>query len=134
MNMIKYSKLSNYTIKQIIKHFCIDIDATKTSKLLDLNRHTINKHFLLFRKAIYLHQCLELDNIIGDVELDESYFGARRIRGYHGKLKRGRGTNKQPVFGIFKRNNLAGREVVYTEIVTDPNPLYCTNILIKIGI
>ncbi len=106
----------------------------KTSKLLDLNRHTINKHFLLFRKAIYLHQCLELDNIIGDVELDESYFGARRIRGYHGKLKRGRGTNKQPVFGIFKRNNLAGREVVYTEIVTDPNPLYCTNILIKIGI
>jgi transposase-like protein len=44
--------------------------------------------------------------------VDESYFGARRKRGYRGKLKRGRGTLKQPVFGIFKRN---GR--VYTEIV-----------------
>ena len=44
--------------------------------------------------------------------MDESYFGARRIRGFHGKLKRGRGTYKQPVFGIFERN---GR--VHTEIV-----------------
>jgi transposase-like protein len=33
---------------------------------------------------------------------------------FHGKLKRGRGTLKQPVFGIFERN---GR--VYTEIVPD---------------
>ena len=117
--MIKYSKLSNYRIKKIIQCFCIDIDATKTSELLNLNRHTINKYFLLFRKVIYLNQCLELDKIIGDVELDESYFGARRIRGFHGKLKRGRGTLKQPVFGIFKRNNLCGKEIVYTEIVPD---------------
>jgi transposase-like protein len=119
MNMIKYSKLSNHTIRQVIKHFCIDIDATKTSQLLELNRHTINKYYLLFRKAIYLVQLLELSNIIGEVELDESYFGARRIRGFHGKLKRGRGTNKQPVFGIFKRDNIFGRETVYTEIVPD---------------
>ena len=119
MNMIKYSKLSNYKIKQIMTHFCIDVDATKTSQLLGLNRHTINRYFLLFRKAIYLYQSFELNTMIGDVELDESYFGARRIRGFHGKLKRGRGTMKQPVFGIFKRDNLQGREVVYTEIVPD---------------
>jgi transposase-like protein len=56
---------------------------------------------------------------MGDVELDESYFGAKRVRGFHGKLKRGRGTLKQPVFGIFKRENILGREVVYTEIVPD---------------
>lgn len=117
--MIKYSKLSNYQIKKIIQCFCIDIDATKTSELLGFNRHTINKYFLLFRKVIYLNQCLELDKTMGDVELDESYFGARRIRGFHGKLKRGRGTNKQPVFGIFKRDNIFGKEVVYTEIVPD---------------
>ncbi len=44
------------------------------------------------------------------VELDESYFGARRIRG-----KRGRGASgKTIVFGILKRNG-----VVYTEIVPD---------------
>ena len=56
----------------------------------------------------------EFKIFVGEVELDESYFGAKRIRGYHGKLKRGRGTKKQPVFGIFERN---GR--VYTEIVPD---------------
>ena len=117
--MIKYSKLSDYQIKKIIQHFCIDIDATKTAELLGLNRHTINRYYLIFRKAIYLHQSLELNKILGDVELDESYFGAKRQRGYHGKLKRGRGTLKQPVFGIFKRDNIFGREVIYTEIIPD---------------
>jgi transposase-like protein len=54
----------------------------------------------------------ECKKIFGEAELDESYFGARRKRGYRGKLKRGRGTLKQPVFGILKRN---GR--VYTEVI-----------------
>jgi transposase-like protein len=44
------------------------------------------------------------------VEVDESYFGPRRVRG-----KRGRGAGgKTIVFGIFKRNGQ-----VYTEIVPD---------------
>ncbi|MFH6975346.1 IS1595 family transposase, partial [Neisseria sp. 23W00734] len=46
----------------------------------------------------------------GVVELDESYFGAKRIRG-----KRGRGAGgKTVVFGVLKRGNK-----VYTEIVPD---------------
>ncbi len=48
------------------------------------------------------------------MELDESYFGAKRVRGRHGKLKRGRGTLKQPVFGIYERNGK-----MYTEIMPD---------------
>ena len=44
----------------------------------------------------------------GEVEVDESFFGARRIKG-----KRGRGAyGKTIVFGIFQRNGH-----VYTEIV-----------------
>jgi transposase-like protein len=46
----------------------------------------------------------------GEVEVDESYFGPRRVRGKHG---RGAG-GKTIVFGIFKRNGC-----VYTEIVPD---------------
>jgi len=46
------------------------------------------------------------------VEIDESYFGPRRIKGR--STKRGRGIHKQPVFGIYERN---GR--VYTEIILD---------------
>jgi len=46
------------------------------------------------------------------VEMDESYFGAKRIRWFKWKLKRWRWTRKQPVFGLLKRD---GR--VYTEII-----------------
>ena len=69
---------------------------------------------MLFREAIYYHQKDLRANFVGSIEVDESYFGAKRQRGFHAKLKRDRGTLKQPVFGIFKRN---GR--VYTEIVAD---------------
>ena len=52
--------------------------------------------------------------MLGTVEVDESFFGAARPRGVVGSRKRGRGTLKQPVFGIFERG---GR--VYTEIIPD---------------
>lgn len=101
-------------------HFCVDVDATRTGKLLRIDRHTINRYFNMFRQAIYLHQMITMNKFYGDVELDESYFGGKRIRGYHGKLKRGRGTSKQPVFGIFERKDeLTGKKRVYTEIVPD---------------
>lgn len=112
--MLKNAKLSTFKIKKIIKHFCLDVDATKTATLVGINRNTINHYFLVFRKAIYGHQAEEFKQIFGEAEIDESYFGAKRVRGFRGKLKRGRGTKKQPVFGIFKRN---GR--VYTEIIAN---------------
>ena len=110
--MYNYAKISTYKIGKIISHFCIDITASKTAGLLSLNRNTINRWFNLCRLAIYVQQMKESEKIFGEAEVDESYFGARRKRGFHGKLKRGRGTIKQPVFGIVKRN---GR--VYTEII-----------------
>ena len=110
--MLTRAKISVYEIKKIIKCFCLDINASKTAQLLDINRNTINHWYMTFRKAIYVHQMKEFDKMIGEAEVDESYFGAKRVRGFRGKLKRGRGTKKQPVFGILKRD---GR--VYTEII-----------------
>ena len=112
--MIKWAKISDYQLKKIIHHFVVDISADQASKLLGFNRNTINRYYMIFRIAIAMHQLDEFQKFVGSVELDESYFGARRVRGFHGKLKRGRGTFKQPVFGIFERG---GR--VYTEIVPD---------------
>ena len=117
--MIKYSKLSTYTIKKIIKCFCVDIEASKTAELLEINRNTINRYYRLFREEIYEYQTLQLEKMLGDVELDESYFGASRPRGRTGKLKRGRGTLKQPVFGVFKRDDMLGKSRVYTQIIPD---------------
>src|SRR3990167_2633358 len=92
--MLSRAKISNYKIEKIIKHFCVDIIASKTAALLGMNRNTINHWYMVFRKAIYAHQMKEFEKIIGEAEVDESYFGARRKRGFRGKLKRGRGTLK----------------------------------------
>lgn len=119
--LVNTSKLSAYKIKKILVHFCLDIVADKTAALTGLNRNTINRWYLIFRKAIYLWQQREREKMAGKIEVDESYFGAKRVRGFRGKLKRGRGTLKQPVFGILKRN---GR--VYTEII--PN---CTKLVLQ---
>lgn len=112
--MLNRAKISKYKIKKIINHFCVDIEASKTAELLKFNRKTINHYYNIFRQEIYNKQLNDLLLFAGKIELDESYFGARRKRGNHAKLKRGRGTLKQPVFGIFERQ---GR--VYTEIVPD---------------
>lgn len=109
---MRYAKISPHKMKKIMRHFCVDIDATKTAELLGLNRKTINRYFLLFREAIYRSQTERLQKLVGKIEVDESYFGGKRRRGVPGK--RGRGTSKQPVFGIFERGGS-----VFTEIVPD---------------
>lgn len=111
---IRYGKLSGYKVGKILKHFVVDVEASKAAELLNLNRKTVDDYYNLFRRLVYAEQKAAFDKLTGTIEIDESYFGARRIRGLHIKLKRGRGTRKQPVFGIYQRG---GR--VYTEIVPD---------------
>ncbi len=106
------SKISDYKIKKLIECFSSDIDATKTSKILKLNRNTVNRYFRIFREVIYQKQVSDKQLFFGEVELDEAYFGAKRLRGINMPQKRGRGTWKQPVFGVFERD---GR--VYTELI-----------------
>ena len=112
--MLKNKRLSDHRLRKLILCFCVDVTATQASVLLGLNRNTVNRWYGIFRRAIHAHQEALKDALVGRVEVDESYFGASRVRGFHGKRKRGRGTRKQPVFGIFERD---GR--VYTEIVPD---------------
>lgn len=110
----KYSKISSYRIEKIINHFVVDVEASKTAELLGFNRNSIENHYRLFRRLIVAHQAQVFRQLKGTIEVDESYFGARRMRGRHVKLKRGRGTRKQPVFGIYERQ---GR--VYTQIINN---------------
>lgn len=118
--MIPYSKLSTSEIKKIVQCFCIDIDATKTSKLLWLNWNTIDRYYKLFREIIYLDRIQKFKEKIGwEIEVDESYFWAKRIRWITGKLKRWRWTLKQPVFWLIKRKDEYGRVEIYTEIIPD---------------
>lgn len=109
--IIKSAKLSDFKIKKLVWYFCIDIDATKTSLIVGINRNTVNRYFILFRSLIYDHQQQEFNRVIkGIAECDEAYFGGKRRRGVPGK--RGRGTDKRPVFGIYERGTR-----VYTELI-----------------
>lgn len=112
--MNRYNGLSRYRQEKIMRMFCADVTATQAAQLLKMNRKTINRYYGAFRCAIFAWQEAQKDDFAGTVEVDESYFGQTRPRGSTKKLKRGRGTTKQPVFGIFERG---GR--VYTEIVPD---------------
>ena len=98
--MLKHSKISEYKIKKILKLFCEDLTAVKAANILKLNRKTINRYYRIFREKIMQASRAEMESLGGEVELDESYFGAKRMRG-----KRGRGAaGKIPVFGILKRD------------------------------
>ena len=93
--------------RQLLRYFAMDFTATNVAKLTGLSVRSVNEIFLKIRKRL-AEECERQSPFRGEVELDESYFGARRVRG-----KRGRGAlGKTIVFGIFKRNGK-----VYTEIV-----------------
>ena len=106
---IKRSKITEVKFRQLVKLFSHDLDAQTIASLSKLNRNTVNRYLLLIRTRI-AEICENQSPFKGEIEVDESYFGGKRIKG-----KRGRGAfKKTPVFGIFKRGGK-----VYTEIVPD---------------
>jgi transposase len=103
------SKISEAKIRQLVKLFSLDLDASQIAAISGLNRNTINRYLSEIRLRIS-DFCQTQSPFSGEIEVDESYFGARRVKG-----KRGRGAHgKTIVFGIFKRHGK-----VYTEIVQD---------------
>ena len=104
----KRSRILEWKFREIIKYFCIDLMAVQIAEITQLNINTINKILQKIRERIALLSEKESDFEEGEIELDESFFGARRVKG-----KRGRGAGgKTIVFGIKKRGGK-----VYTQII-----------------
>jgi transposase len=103
------SRISEKEFREIIKYFALDLTANRTAQLTGLTHKTVNQIYLKIRLRL-AQDCQRESPFSGEVEVDESYFGARRVKG-----KRGRGAgSKRIVFGIYKRNGK-----VFTEIVKD---------------
>jgi len=101
------SRISEHQFRQIVRLFSVDLDASQIARLTGLSRNAINRYLKAIRLRL-VEYCDTQSPFSGEVEVDESFFGARRIKG-----KRGRGAyGKTIVFGIFQRNGH-----VYTEIV-----------------
>lgn len=99
--------ISERQFRHILRCFCVDYTANITAQETGVSRITVNHLFELFR--IHIKELVDQKSYLsGEIEVDECYFGARRIRG-----KRGRGAKgKVPVIGLLKRNGK-----VYTQVV-----------------
>ena len=98
----RHAKISERKTGQIIKYFALDLTAHKTALLTDLTRKSVNQIYLKIRNRVAEETMRASPFASCQIEVDESYFGARRVRG-----KRGRGAGgKTIVFGIYKRERL----------------------------
>ena len=114
------AKISERKTRQIIKFFALDLTANKTAQLTDLTHGSVNRIYLKIRNRIAEEATRASPFSACEIEVDESYFGARRVRG-----KRGRGAgSKTIVFGIYKRNGS-----VFTEIIPNAAKKTLQNII-----
>ena len=104
-----YSKILEVRFRYLLRLFALDLTASDAARLTGLSVRSVNEGYLRLRRRLQTW-CPVPVELNGAVELDESYFGPRRVRG-----KRGRGAGgKTIVFGLVQRGGQ-----VYTEIVPD---------------
>ena len=75
--------LSERKFRELLRLFAADVPALATADLTGLDRNTVNRYFRLFRERI-AEICERQSPFQGEVELDESSFGARRAGGQAG--------------------------------------------------
>ena len=78
------SHISERKFRQIVRFFCLDIEAKKTAELTGISRQSINKIYTAIRLRIADICSVPMQPTISEFELDESYFGAHRVRGIRG--------------------------------------------------
>jgi len=108
---IKRRKISDDKFRVLQKCFCVDCTVLQACVLTGVHRHTAQRYFSFFRDLVLKAAWRERQEYaIGNgIEVDESYFGPRRVRG-----KRGRGASKKViVFGLMKRQGK-----VFTQIIS----------------
>ena len=111
------SHLSEAQFRRLLRLFALDLTATDAAELTGLTRKNVTMIYGRIRRRLAEARARDAPWTPGEVEVDEAYFGPRRVRGLRG---RGAG-NKTPVIGLRKRNGK-----VYTEIV--PN---CTKAVLQ---
>ncbi|MBR5950150.1 MAG: IS1595 family transposase, partial [Actinomycetaceae bacterium] len=77
---VNMTHISERKFRELLRYFCADIPALTAADLTGLNRNTVNRFYKLFRVRI-MELCEQESPFTGEVEVDESYFGAKRVRG-----------------------------------------------------
>ena len=84
------TKISDEKFRIVLHLFSLDVEAKKVAEFTGLNRSTVNNIYTKLRERI--SEICERESPFenGKLELDESYFGARRVRGVRGRGARGK--------------------------------------------
>lgn len=107
------SHLSEGQFRDIIRYFSIDMETSKIALLTGVSKNSVSKMLKAVRLRLFKICEQEVHTHESVFECDESYFGARRVRGVRG---RGAG-GKTIVFGIYDR--MSGK--VYTRVIKQVN-------------
>lgn len=106
---LKCGRISEEKFRLLLKYFSKDFSATQTADLASISLRSVTDIYQKIRARIVELE-IKQDMVDGEIEVDESYFGAQRIRG-----KRGRGASgKTPVVGLLQRNGK-----VYTQVINN---------------
>ena len=83
-----------------LRLWAADVPALSSAKICGMNQNTVHRLYEKLRlRVMELGEAEAAPFRQGTIEIDESYFGPRRVRG-----KRGRGAaRKSPVIGLLKR-------------------------------
>ena len=105
---VHHAHISEAKFRAVLKLFCADVPALTASGLAGLSAQATQRLYDRLRLRILELAVEEAKPFGGEVEVDESYFGPRRVRG-----KRGRGAGgKTPVIGLLKRGGKVFTQVV----------------------
>jgi len=114
------------TLKKVVSEFLLEHSTNLILERVNISKYKLLKILTLLR----IELTLDVPKIFaGTVEVDETYLGGQwknkslKMKRKLAKSKRGRGTTKQPVFGILCRNGQVFAEVVGNVEARDLQPL-----------
>ena len=82
------SRIGEAKFRLLVRYFALDLTATDTAELLGLERKTVTGIYLKLRRRLAEAALREHPWTAGEVEVDESYFGPRRVRGKRDRFGR----------------------------------------------
>jgi transposase len=76
--------MSKAKFRELLKHSAHDLYAITIASLTQLNRNTVDRYLNLIQKRT-ADFCEQQSPFKGEIEVDESYFGGKRIKGRRGR-------------------------------------------------
>lgn len=107
--------IPNKILKQVISEFLLEHSTNTILDRVNISKYKLLKTLTLFR----IEMTKDIPEVFeGIVEVDETYLGGQwknkrlSVKKQQEQSKRGRGTTKQPIFGILCRNGTVWAELV----------------------